>query len=384
MNSRERFLATMRFQPVDRRPLWEWHYLPGTIERWHGEGLPSLVTLDASWGEGNDLPVDGRPRSLAAHFNLDRGQPYCQGCTELLPVRTGMLPAYPVQILAEDERSQTLIDADGVKKLILKDISPAMPQFLDFPLHDRDDFKQIAKRYDPAAPGRYPAEWASYIVQVRQRDYPLGLTFDGYFGRLRNWMGLEGLCYALADDPGLVAEMCDLHTEFILQTIERALADVQVDYVNIWEDMAYKAGSLMSPTQVRHLMLPGYRRIVDRLRAHGIDIIFVDCDGNIDELIPLWLEAGINGVWPLEAASEMNPVALRQRYGHNLLLVGGIDKRELSRGCDQVRAEVLRIVPQLYAEGGYIPTVDHSVPPDVPYENYVYFRQLLAELVRQE
>ena len=63
--------------------------------------------------------------------------------------------------------------------------------------------------------------------------------------------------------------------------------------------------------------------------------------------------------------------------------MGGIDKRELSRGRDQVRAEVLRIVPELYAEGGYIPTVDHSVPPDVPYGNYVYFRQLLAELAKQ-
>jgi hypothetical protein len=383
MNSRERFLATMRFQPVDRRPLWEWHYLPATIERWYTEGLPTTVNLDTPWEGSNVQSSASHLWPLVAHFGLDRGQPYCQGCTELLPVRTGMLPAYPVQVLEEDESSQTLIDADGVKKLILRHISPAMPQFLDFPLHDRSDFAQMAKRYDPAASGRYPSNWDAYCAQMRERDYPLGLTFDGYFGRLRNWMGLEGLCYALADDPSLVAEMCEFHTEFIVQTIERALGDVQVDYVNIWEDMAYKAGSLMSPGQVRRLMLPGYRRIVERLRAHGVDIIFVDCDGNIDELIPLWLEAGINGVWPLEAASEMNPVALRKRYGRNLLLVGGIDKRELSRGRNQVDAEVQRIVPQLYAEGGFIPTVDHSVPPDVPYENYVYFRQLLAELANQ-
>jgi hypothetical protein len=383
MNARERFLATMRFQPVDRRPLWEWHYFPATIERWHGEGLPLEVILDGSWDETIGQPSNAQPQSLANYLGLDRGQPYCQGCTELLPVRTGMIPGYPIQILAEDDYSQELIDADGVKKLILKHISPAMPQFLDFPVHTRADFMQMAKRHDPKAPGRYPEDWSFYAALVRERDYPLGLTFDGYFGRLRNWMGLEGLCYALADDPSLVAEMCELHTEFILQTIERALEEVQVDYVNIWEDMAYKAGSLMSPVQVRRLFLPGYRRIVDRLRACGIDIIFVDCDGNIDELIPIWLEAGINGVWPLEAASEMNPVTLRQRYGRNLLLVGGIDKRELSRSRGEVRAEVLRVVPQLYAEGGFIPTVDHSVPPDVPYDNYVFFRELLVELANQ-
>jgi hypothetical protein len=383
MNARERFLATMRFQPVDRRPLWEWHYLPATVDRWYNEGLPDTVKLDAPWDTEPGQAAAGAARSLAAHLNLDRGQPYCQGCTELLPVRTGMLPPYPVQILAEDERSQMLIDADGVKKLNLKDISPAMPQFLDFPLHDRADFIEMTKRYDPAAPGRYPDDWPAYVEQATRRDYPLGLTFDGYFGRLRNWMGLEGLCYILADDPSLVAEMCEFHTAFILQTIERALADIRVDYVNIWEDMAYKAGSLMSPIQVRRWMLPGYRRIVDRLRSRGIDIIFVDCDGNIDELIPIWLEAGINGVWPLEAASGMDPVALRKRYGRNLLLVGGIDKRELSRSRAEVRAEVDRIVPELYAEGGYIPTVDHSVPPDVPLNNYIYFRQLLADLAKR-
>jgi uroporphyrinogen decarboxylase len=152
--------------------------------------------------------------------------------------------------------------------------------------------------------------------------------------------------------------------------------------VNIWEDMAYKAGSLISPRVVRNLMLPGYRRICDKLRSHGIDVIFVDCDGNIDELVPIWLEAGINGVWPLEAASGMNPVDLRRQYGRDLLLVGGIDKRELSKGLDEVKVEVQRVVPALYAEGGYIPTVDHSVPPDVPWRNYAYFRRLLGEIAQ--
>ena len=105
MNSRERFLATMRFQPVDRRPLWEWHYLPATIERWHGEGLPTGVNLDLPWEETFNQKTDDRPCSLAGYLGLDRGQPYCQGCAELLTVRTGMLPSYPVLILAEDEKA---------------------------------------------------------------------------------------------------------------------------------------------------------------------------------------------------------------------------------------------------------------------------------------
>jgi hypothetical protein len=356
MNALERFRATMHFAPADRRPLWEWHYLEDTVARWHGEGLPAEVWL----GEGEPSP--GRV-SLSRYFGLDHGQPYCPGALAYVPVNTGMLPPFPVQILEEDDRVQTLIDEEGVTKQILKHITPAMPRFLEFPLKDRSDFARMQRRYDASAAERYlaPVEWQAFLQAAASRDYPIGLTFDGFFGRLRRWMGLEALLY-------------------ILTTLRRALAQAPIDYVNIWEDMAFKTGPLMSPRLVRKYMLPGYRKIVDLLRSHGIDTIFVDCDGNLDLLIPIWLEAGINGVWPLEVAAGMDPVALRRRYGRDLLLVGGIDKRELSQGREEVQAEVMKKVPCLIEEGGYIPTVDHSVPPDVPLDNYVYFRQLLSEL----
>jgi uroporphyrinogen-III decarboxylase len=382
---RERFLATMRYQPVDRCPLWEWHYLEDTVERWRSEGLPPNVALSAESAAHPATAAGGlrdEPISVARYFDLDPGQPYCQGTLAYVPVNTGMLPPFPLQILEEDERTQLLVDEEGVTKQILKHIVPAMPRFLDFPVKTREDWASMKLRYGPAAPERYPeaADWAAFKADTAERDCPVGLIFDGYFGRLRRWMGLEGLLYTLYDDPKLIEEMCEFHTEFILQTIERGLREVEVDYANIWEDMAYKNGPLMSPRHVRQYMLPGYTRIVDLLHKYGVDVIFVDSDGNLDLLIPIWLEAGINGVWPLEVAAGMDARALREQYGRDLLLVGGIDKRELSKGREQVCAEVMRQVPYLIESGGYIPTVDHSVPPDVPLENYVYFRELLADL----
>ena len=297
-----------------------------------------------------------------------------------MPVNVGLLPAFQEQVLHEDGETRIIVDADGIKKEILKHVEPAMPKFLEFPVKGRADFEALKVRYDPASTGRYPADWEGFKASAESRDFPLGLIFDGFFGRMRKWMGLEKLLLTLYDDPGLFGAMCDFHTEFILETIGRAVEETDIDYVNIWEDMAYKTGPLMSPAHVRKTMLPGYRKIVDLLRAHGVEIIFVDCDGNLDLLIPIWLEAGINGVWPIEVAAGMDPVALRKQYGRDLLLVGGIDKRELSKGKAEVYAEVMRRVPALNEMGGYIPTVDHSVPPDVPLENYAYYRQLLAEL----
>lgn len=381
MNALERFRATMHFAAADRRPLWEWHYLESTVNRWHGEGLPAAVYLPEADTAPALSSAGGVP--ISRYFGLDHGQPYCQGAVSYVPVNTGMLPPFTVQYLQEDDRMQTLIDEEGVKKEILKHITPAMPRFVEFPVKNRADFARMQARYDPAAPERYPcpADWQAFKLAAAGRAHPLGLMFDGYFGRLRRWMGLVPLLYTLYDDPWLFGAMCDFHTEFLLAALRRAMEDeVPIDYVNIWEDMAFKTGPLMSPRLVRKYMLPGYRKIVDLLRSRGIDIIFVDCDGNLDLLIPIWLEAGINGVWPLEAAAGMDPLPLRQRYGHDLLLVGGIDKRELSQGKEQVYAEVMRKVPRLIDEGGYVPTVDHSVPPDVPLANYAYFRQLLSQM----
>jgi uroporphyrinogen decarboxylase len=375
----------MHFEPATVRPLWDWHYLQDTVERWHTEGLPENVYLSQTSAARPAVDADAKDSdriSIVDYFGLDRGQPYCQGALAYVPVNTGMIPPCEVQYLHEDQETQTLIDAEGVKKQILKGVVPAMPRFLSFPVKAWEDFQQIQARYDPDSPGRYPdqPEWEAFKANVEVRGYPLGMIFDGFFGRLRRWMGLEALLLTLYDDPGFFEAMCVFHAEFILQTIERAVREVQIDYVNIWEDMAFKNGPLMSPAHVRKYILPGYKQIVDLLRTHGIDIIFVDCDGNVDLLIPIWLEAGINGVWPLEVAAGSDPLRLREEYEHDLLLVGGIDKRELSKGQEQIYAEVMRQVPHLNQSGGYIPTVDHSVPPDVPLENYRYFRYLLAEL----
>jgi uroporphyrinogen decarboxylase len=390
----------MRFGPVDRVPLWEWHFLEPTVERWHQEGLPANVILPTGGARGVSAPevletstsidsdvierkeIDAAGRaSIGSYFQLDRGEPYCAGEVAYVPVSTGIMPPFEERLLHEDERTRVLVDANGITKEIHKHISPAMPRFLEYPVRSREDFATLRKRFDSAAK-RYPsaAVWQGYKASIQRRDYPLGLMFDGFFGRLRNWMGTEGLMYTLYDSPAFFEEMCESHCQFISQTIRQAVEDVKIDYVNIWEDMAYKSGPLISPKHVRQYMLPRYRLITDMLHAHGVEIIFVDSDGNLDELIPIWLQAGINGVWPLEVAAGSDLLALRELYGKDLLLVGGIDKRELSKGKAEVYAEVMRQVPTLNAQGGYITTVDHSVPPDVPLENYVYYRDLLQKL----
>jgi len=53
-------------------------------------------------------------------------------------------------------------------------------------------------------------------------------------------------------------------------------------------------------------------------------------------------------------------------------MMGGLDKRVLVWGTEAIDEELERKMP-VALEGGYIPTIDHSLPPDIPYENFCYF-----------
>jgi uroporphyrinogen decarboxylase len=202
---------------------------------------------------------------------------------------------------------------------------------------------------------------------------------------LREWTGLERLLYWFYDEPKLVEEMMDQVLYLDMGVAKRALKDLRIDFVRFWEDMAYKAGPLISPEMFKKFMIPRYKIITDFLHSNGIDIIHLDSDGNIEELIPIWLdEVGVNFPWPLEVAAGMDGVALRKKYGKRLILGGNIDKRAFIKGKEALKEEVMSKVPFLVETGGYFPGLDHAIPPDVPFENFKYFINLLREIAGRE
>ena len=182
------------------------------------------------------------------------------------------------------------------------------------------------------------------------------------------------------DDPKLVEDMMDQVLELNMGILQRVVKDLRIDFIRFWEDMAYKTGPLISPDMVKKFMIPRYKIITDFLHSHDIDIIHIDSDGNINELIPLWLEVGINFPWPLEVAAGMDAVALRRKYGKDLILSGNIDKRVFAKGKGAIREEVMSKVPFLLDTGGYFPGLDHAIPPDISFTDFRYFINLLRDI----
>lgn len=355
MNDRERFLATMYYRERDRCPWGEMGFWPETLGRWHKEGWPEDIELNRFLG-------------------FDR-------LREQVDVSLDFVPPFEEEVLEESDRYRIVRRDIGVIAREFKgELSYHMPQWLRFPMETRDDWeKEIKPRLNPDSPGRYPEDWEEKVRGWRQRDYPLTIRMGSIFGWLRNWMGLERICATFYDDPDWIQEMMDYLAGFCCACGRRALEDLDLDYVLLWEDMAYKSGPMISPAMFRRFMLRPYKQLTGFIRDHGVELIIVDSDGYAEPLIPLWMEGGVNGIYPLERAADMDPIRLRNRFGRELRMLGGIDKRAMIAGPAAAIDAQLAYVAPLLREGGYIPWCDHWVPPDVSLKNYLYYVKRMKE-----
>jgi hypothetical protein len=359
MTHLERFNRILHYESVDRAPYWGTGGWSQTERRWQSEGKPA-----------------------------DKGVPEIFGAEDTMGIGTyyGPWPHFELEVIEETEDKQIMRNHEGIIMQVFRsDTDRSMPHFLEFPVKTRDDYRKIMKpRLTRPPEERFPEDWAEQVAGWKDRTSPLCLFGDrwsGFFGPLRNMMGLQNLAYAFHDDPALIEEMMDDICDNILAITKRILRDTTIDYWAFWEDMGMKTGPLLSPAMFRKYMVPRYRRVTDYLRSQGVDLIFVDSDGNVDDLIPHWLDAGVNGLWPNEIAAGMEPAPLKKKYGRDLLLFGGIDKRAIAAGRDAIDRELAK-VPPLVAEGGYVPMVDHSCPPDISWSNYCYYMEKLWEVIQ--
>jgi len=371
MNDRERFRASLTFGQPDRYTLHPGNPRESTLAAWRQQGLPEGVDWYPYLLQelGIEPPLYPMPEDLGVSFK--------------------MIPTFEEKVLEHRQGHYIVQDWMGAiteisdqydYTYIRKAKDFVTRKWHKFPVETREDWEKIKWRYDPRHPQRFPPDFDKYCQGLRDREYPLKIVFNGPFWQLREWCGFEGLCMLMIDDPDFVAEMAAFWTEFVTQVLTPIVERVELDYVELSEDMAYKAHSMISPRMTRRFLQPSYDSWVPIIKDSGCPIVCIDSDGFVGELIPIWIQAGINCTRPMEVAAHNDIVAYRQQYGTRLAFMQGIDKRAIAAGGDTLREEVMRVVPPLLKEGGVIPGVDHGVPPDISWPNMVEFTRLLAEL----
>lgn len=355
MNSRERILSTVLGKKIDRLPFFFYFGPWGeTIERWKNEGLPQ----DREWHED---------------FGFDAG-------IAVVNVNLGYCPDFGYMQVEERDDSLIVRDRSGILKEIRKH-GTSIPRFIDYPVKTPSDWKELKKRLNPDSPGRFPDNWEELTEKYNKGDkvVQLGTWPYGLFGTLRDMMGVEELLVSFYEQPELIHDMMDYLTDFWIAIYEKVCKDVKVDCIHMWEDMSGKDGSLISPKMVREFMMPDYIKIKKFAEKNDISVFSLDTDGDCSELVPLYMECGINTIMPFEVAAGCDIVDYRRKYP-DLCIMGGIDKREIARGKDAIDRELERI-NEMFKYGKYIASLDHLVHPEISWQDFCYFVNKLKGMI---
>ena len=410
MNARERFHEIMAFNTSVRTLKYEYAYWGETLNRWYSEGLPrnhfielpkEIVTPTSSlylyafntnrkkigqgvipnglalFGGGVYWPTQGLPkeRDAEAFFGMDEG-------IRLVDVNQLFYPMFEPKTLSEDEEELIYTDIDGIKRVYRK-IESTMPTPLHWIVSDRASWEQLKRERlrKEDIEKRLPSNWLSIVREYASRGYPLTLGGypHGFFGLPAHLMGYEKLFLCYYDDPAMIHDILGTFTDIWLSLWEIITSVVEVDMIQIFEDVSMNKGSMVSPAVFEEFMTPYYRRVADFAKAKGIKHIFVDTDGNCEALIPLFLDAGVNGLYPMEASVGMDVRKARKDFP-TLKMMGGISKYAIAKGEEDAQ-RALATARELLQYGGYIPFVDHSVPSFVSWEAFSAYRAELNKAI---
>lgn len=378
MTERERFVATLTFQKHDRVPFMPGEGRRSTLRTWRSQGLPSDVKDYHAYVRqilGIEPATDQQRIDPGIDFRMI--PQFEEKVLERRPAPPGS--SGPGSLIVQDWKGNICEISDEYDVTYLRNpIDFVTRTWIKCPVESRQDWEQMKTRYQADDPRRFPPDFTQRAAALKNRTYPAGLVLPGPFWQLREWLGFENLCMLLIDDPQFAQDMIDFWREFVCRLLGKVFEQFVPDYVTFNEDMAYKEKPMIGPEMCRRFLLPCWREWAELCRSAGVPIIEIDSDGHVGQLIPIWIEAGVNSNQPLEVAAGNDLPAYRERFGRKMAYRGGVDKRAMARGGKAIREEIARLKPVIES-GGYIPGCDHGIPPDVSWPNFIEYCRLLAE-----
>jgi len=347
LSKRERVLATLCHQPVDRCALLEQlSYNPRVIADWTGKAIEGFgYTLD-------DICAVCRQA-------MDVVMP-----PSVLKNRTGQATSADGFVYQYDNWtvwtvSRPFTDEAGARAWFERRLRALRGQRLDADRERRD--------------------WRASMRDLQERlgetqimAYPIHTGLCTVYGD--SGMGLELFSYVFADDTALLREFMDLHLAHSLARLH-AIADEYAGVspiVLVAEDFSTKQGPIFAPEFLRQFHYPYIQAIVAAWHEHGLHVLY-HSDGNYLKALPDLIACGADGFYCLEPNCGMDVVALKNRWPERVW-AGGVDGVDLlERGTpEQVRAEVHRHIRETRAleTGGLFVASSSEINPPIPPANF--------------
>ena len=355
LTPRERFNRQMRLQSVDRSFNMEFGYWAENYTQW------DLFVKNGITHEGAANEFFAFDPIVTLYNNV------------------WMDPNFEVKEIGRQGNKILIQDENGLTAEVPESGASTIPHYTNSPIKTPDDWARIKEeRFSLNSPARMLDVAGIMKAHPPTRDYPLGIDCGSMIGKIRDLLTFEGVCYAWGDYPDMLEDMVETCCVLVENALGQVLGKVEFDFASGWEDICFNYGPILPPSFFEEVVAPRYKRISKLLKAHGIDIWYTDCDGDVRPLLPIFLESGINCLFPYEVNSCTHPGELLDAYP-NLRIMGGVDKMKLIAGREETKKYLESLVP--YVErGGFIPFCDHRCPPDVTPENYLYYLDLKEAL----
>ncbi len=297
-------------------------------------------------------------------------------------------PAFEEKVIEDRGEHEVVQDVAGRHVLYFKNRRQGfMPEYLEHPVKDMKTWQENVKwRLDPDSPDRYSDldERMNDTQHKASQGLMIQQNIIGAYMYLRSLIGPEELFYFFYDKADVIHDCMQTWLKLADTITAKHQQYVTVDEVYFGEDICYNHGSLISPDMMKEFLFPYYQQLIANIKSRQLDqsrhlYVQVDTDGYAIPVIPLYQEAiGMDVMNPFEVASGCDVVQVAKDYP-GLVIGGGIDKRVLSQGKDAIDQLLERILPAMRKRGGYIPTCDHGVPPEVSWQDYRYYRQKCVE-----
>jgi hypothetical protein len=383
----ERVSKAMQHQEPDRLPLAEW-FAGEFVARWvdwrkeQGAIKDDAELVTASWASISD----DEEMDINKYYDLD-----------VMLVVPNSDPKFITPDVQAGEEFTIVNSGFGctIKKRHsrLEDgyMAP-MAEYIDFSIKSADDYEKFQfddprdKRrfYDPRQDiisGDGFTVLDSYMDNVNavKDDYCLfGGIYEAWEGLWR-MRGISNALLDLAKHPEKVKPFCQRLTDFAIENMREQVKLSGCKFIYIWGDLGHKTGLMFSPKMWREIFFPPLKRLVEAIHKEGCLCIYHSCGHNPDSTIEGLIEAGIDGLNPLEVKAGMDALHIKRKFGDKLVIMGGIDNAGVLGGppgsFDQIKEHILNVF-NAGKGGGLILQTDHCVPGSVPPENYDYYQSL--------
>lgn len=291
---------------------------------------------------------------------------------------TGVLGGYKPCIIEDNEQYTISSDVLGRKTKLCKGFATiSLP--LDFPVKDFDSWLKI-KPFFEYSDIRIDRDKVEKAKRLQDKGALIVASIPGGFDTPRELMGELGMSFAYYDDPDLMNDIIKTISDTSFRVLDQISDKLVIDNLMIHEDMAGKSGPLIGPDLISEFIKPYYKRITEMLYSKGTKLFCQDSDGNMDPVIDIFMESGINVMLPIEPASGMDMVEMREKYGCRLAFKGGIDKHVLRENRSAIRKELeYKLQPKMHK--GTVFGLDHRITNGTTIENYRYYVDTAREIL---